>query len=148
MTIQSNARPAAAGSLLASLLGGDANVSVGTAADEKPKSRLWANVGVLTKALDDKGEPIFISLPVGLPIDTMKPIKPRGNNAKWLQLVGAKNSLLEEVQKLGAELPDGGHIDIPLTIRLQHVSEQNGDGDQSDNNPLMAALAEAIKGAK
>lgn len=147
MSLVNNAatKPAAAAALptaLAALLGGAAAAAApAEAAPERAKSKVWLNVGVtIPGQVDEQGNPLFVSLPIGIAIDTMKPMNARGNNKKWNELVGAKNWLLDQVQKAGVSLEPGTHLDLSnLTCRLQHTTEQT-EGTSGDDNGLITAL--------
>lgn len=148
MSIQNNARPGAAPSIGANTLA--AILSGGTqqeAAPERAKSKMWLNIGVAVPGAGEDGADLFVSLPVGVPLDTMKALKARGGNTKWNQLVGAKNHLLEQLQTAGASLEAGAHLDLPqLTVRLQYVTEVSEGDQDGGSNPLIAGLTAAISG--
>ena len=113
-------------SILENLAAGRANSTARTsngartAASDKPKSELWLNIGYVANDEDQT----FISVPMGLPVDTQEPIKLSGSNEDWLMLAAARNGLLEELQKKGFSLEKGEEIEIPLIVRLRRVKEE------------------------
>jgi hypothetical protein len=119
--------------------------SVGHAAERQP-SLFWLNVGVTLEGAGQDGTDLFVSLPVGIPLDDMKPQAVRGNNADWIQLGQAKNALLEALQKAAAGLNPGDRVDLPqLSVQLYRKGEP-AQSASSDTNPLVAALAKQLGG--
>ena len=119
--------------------------SVGQAAERQP-SLFWLNVGVTLEGAGEGGTDLFVSLPVGIPLDDMKPQAVRGNNADWIQLAQAKNALLEALQGAAAGLNPGDRVDMPeLSVQLYRKGEpaQTASGD---TNPLVAAMVGKLTG--
>lgn len=87
---------------------------------DRPAAKLWINLGYATT--NSKGEDRFVSMPVGLPIDTMEPLKVSGQE-DWAKFRSAQNELLKMVQEAGAKLAPGEHVDLNLTIQLRHVND-------------------------
>lgn len=84
---------------------------------DKPAAKLWLNIGYMANGR-------FVNLPVGIPIDTMEPVKVTGQNEDWVQFQNAKNELLKAVQAMGDQLAPGAEIGVPnLTINLRRVNE-------------------------
>lgn len=108
-----------------------------TKADDRPQADIWLNVGYT--ATDGEGEDVFIGLPMGIPLDTMKESPMRGKDEGFRQVLQAKNSLLETVQKAAAELKPGQEEMINLQVQIRRVSktEEPAAGD----NPLLGGLA-------
>ncbi|WP_139074153.1 hypothetical protein [Pantoea eucrina] len=102
---------------------------------QRKPSEFWLNIGVM--AGDE-----FISLPVGLPLDDMKPARANTNNAEWNQIAQAKNVLLEQLQQLGMQLEAGKEVELNLTVQLRR-SAKNDEPAQNDN-PLAAAVMAAL----
>ncbi len=88
-----------------------------TARDDRPKAKVWLNIGYQA---GDK----FITLPVGLPIDTMEPVEVRGQNEDWIKQQNARNGLLEMLQQAGASLEAGEEKTVNLTIQLRRTNEE------------------------
>lgn len=72
----------------------------------KPDPMVWLNIGS-NVTHPETGEVTFVSIPFGLPLDTQEPKKLQGKNEEWLQLVAAKNALLEHLQKIGDGIAPG-----------------------------------------
>lgn len=84
-------------------------------AEERPVSNLWLNIGY-----EINGK--FVNLPLGMPIDTMKPAEIRGQNEDFVKLRTAQNALLKALQDLGATFAPGQEQDIQLTVKLRRVN--------------------------
>lgn len=87
-------------------------------AGTKPKAKVWLNIGY-----EKNGK--FISLPLGMPIDTMEPAKVSGSE-DWCKQQTASNDLLKAFQEYGDQLAPGAEIEIPTTIimKLRRVKDQ------------------------
>lgn len=105
----------------------------------RKNSEFWLNVGVMA----GEGENAqFISLPVGLPLDDMKPARANTNNAEWNQVAQAKNTLLEQLQLLGAQLEPGKEVTLSLEVQLRRAAQN--DEPTKEGNPLAAAVMAAL----
>lgn len=99
---------------------GDLSNPAGTT--ERVASKLWLNVGYEVQTAD--GEIHFVTLPVGLPIDTMKTVQIRGQKEDWVQQAHAKNEFLELVQKFGAELKPGQEETVNFVVKIRRANEE------------------------
>lgn len=90
-----------------------------------PESKLWLNLGY-TK--NDK----FISLPLGLAIDTMEPQVARGQNVEFNKQVAAQNGLLKALQDAGFKLEPGETQTIVLECQLRRVNEKMEIADEDN----------------
>lgn len=117
-----------------------------SAKPERAKTQFWANVGMNLEGANEDGSDLFISLPLGIPLDDLKPQKVTGNNTKWRNLVEAKNQLLAVILKEAGKLEPGQRISIPgFTVEIARVGEAvepTSDGD----NPLLAAMFAQLSG--
>lgn len=100
-----------------------------TAAAEKPKAQFWLNIGYQTTVIEDKEEVTkFISLPVGIPLDTMELREVKGSNADYRALLSAQNDLLEQLKAHAAKLEPGDETIIgegALVIQLRRVKAED-----------------------
>jgi hypothetical protein len=123
-----------------------AATNTAAAAPARAPSLIWLNVGVVLPGQGQDGEDLFLSLPVGLPIDDMKPVKVTGTNSNSIQMKQGKNLLLDEVQKAGANLKPGERLMLPqLSVELYRIGQPEQSGTP-DNNPLIAALHKQLGG--
>ena len=107
-------------SLIAAALGGNTQTS---AKEDKKQAQIYLNIGITIPLPNAQGETVdtFVSLPFGLPLDTMSKMVSRGNNPEWNQMVGLKNSLLEALSTLGESLEKGSGKVLPkLECQLYH----------------------------
>lgn len=102
--------------------------------DDKPDAMIWVNVGFTTTD-PETGEDIFIGLPMGIPLDTMKVRSP--GSSKVMQ---AKVALREMLMKLATGFAPGEeHIIEDLQVQMRRVSER--EDASADNNDLIGAMS-------
>lgn len=82
---------------------------------EKPEAFVWLNVGA---TLVIEGKPTFISLPLGIPLDTMKEAKGTGAYAQ------AKNTLLASILEMSNSVNSG---DSKVITGLEVQMYRRGD---------------------
>ena len=110
-----------AASLISAALAGNT-----TAKEEKQQAMVYLNVGITIPMPNAEGEVVdtFVSLPFGLPLDTMSKMVAKGSNPSWNSLVEMKNSLLEALVTLGnAQEPGSGKMLPKLEIQIYHRKE-------------------------
>lgn len=101
-------------------------------------SEFWINVGLPTGVSDDKFS--FLSLPLGIPLDTMNPVELRGNNQEFLEFRAAQNHLLEQVLAEAKKLGAGMSVELPLMVQLRRIS---GDPVVPTSNRFLQSLVKA-----
>ncbi|WP_199097189.1 hypothetical protein [Dyella sp. ASV21] len=122
-----------------------ATANVTPIADRK-HSDFWLNIGITIDGPD--GEPLFVSLPVGLALDDMKPQAIKGTNQDWINLAQTKNALLEALQKHAASMEPGARQPIDcLQVELYRRNEPAQHGT-TEGNPLVASLMATLAGKK
>lgn len=113
---------------------------------ERKSSQVWLNVGVNIPGAGEDGADLFVSLPVGIPLDDIKPIVIRGSNQNSINLKQVKNMLLDELQKLGAGMAPGQRQTVPqLGVEVYRVAQPEQTGT-AEGNPLIAGLFGALSG--
>ena len=119
-----------------SIFGAPAN---GSKADQ-PKAKVWMNIGyvqpvtVKTEGSDDEHiEHRFISIPVGIPLDTMEPKAVVGNSDDFRALTSAQNNLLEMLQKAAEQLAPGQEEIVNLQIQMRRVKDPVAAPAAADN---------------
>lgn len=112
-----------------------------------PQAKLWLNWGYL---IADR----FISLPLGLPVDTMQPRELRGSSQEFLKLVTAQNDLLTSVQNMIETLAPGDEAvlmeqtmpnGVVMQVRLRRVM---GEVAVEGPNDFAVDLGSLFSGAK
>lgn len=117
----------------------------GSSKDRAP-TMIWLNVGY--KHVDETtGEEIFVSLPMGLPIDTMQEANVRGKNEDYVQLQQAKNALLTQLLQAAAELAEGETLDVDLDLQLRRVESAPSQQATPDNRFIAAMANRSLKRA-
>jgi hypothetical protein len=95
---------------------------------DKPKAQLWLNVGyhvpVVTTQADGTQvqENRFVSLPVGIAVDTMQMLSETSQNQNFAAFQQARNELLKLLIAAGAGLAEGEDRPIALELQLRRVS--------------------------
>lgn len=83
------------------------------ASNKKTQAQSYLNIGV---GVGDN----FISIPIGVGVDTQSPLEIRGQNAEWNAKAAAMNKLLEKLQKLAEGLEPGEEVMLPqLSVQLR-----------------------------
>lgn len=123
---------------------GASSANTASAKDELPKALVWMNIGYTVEVTNSDGskEEKFISLPVGIPVDTQEalPITSRSEDYNLFQ--DARNKLLAAVQKKASELTPGEQFMIEnLEIQLRRVADPVTAPDASVANPYALDVA-------
>ena len=112
--------------------------------EERPSANLWMNIGVTLMVENAEGvmEKKFISLPVGIPLDTTDPMEMRGSNKAWLEQVQVKNALLAFAQKTAASLEAGnGEFIDDFKVQVFKRNDATTAPKKSENS-LLAQLSD------
>ena len=112
------------------------------AKDELPKSEFWLNVGysVDTKNEEGHNETVFISLPMGIALDSMKPVKTTSSNKRFQHIQQARNSLAEQIMEFCKTLQPGETGNLNLQIQVRRVSEEAA-ATSTDGNEFVRKLS-------
>ena len=133
-----------ASSLISQALGGKP-ASRGN--EPRPQAEFFINVGVpITRQVERDGEmveeEILLSLPFGLPLDTMNELVIRGNNEQWNADAAARNELLKALVKMGEGLDAGTGKMLPkLAVQLYRRKDQV---EAAADNSTMATILSAL----
>jgi hypothetical protein len=112
-------------------------------ADKKdlPKANFWLNIGYSVTVDTDQGtEERFVSLPMGIPVDTQELLPTNSRNQDWAAFSAARNNLLEQITEYGKTLKPGEDAILNLQIQLRRVNEE-APAATADNNPFVRKLA-------
>lgn len=107
-------------------IGAGANTRRNDSTNEREQAQIFLNIG-FTSENPTTGEEEFISLPVGVGLDTMKPMNVSGSNEDWKMMAQAKNALMEQLQRAAEDLEPGEeHVieDLQIQIRRRNQAEQ------------------------
>lgn len=109
---------------------------------DRPDPTVWLNIGYAS--VDEKtGEETFVSLPLGIGLDTMKPrdITARMGE-EFRQLLEGKNELLEMLQRYVADFEPGQEEIIgDLQIQVRRVEETTPEVSEEGENPHLNNLS-------
>jgi hypothetical protein len=120
-----------------------------TAKADRPKADLWVNIGFPITYEDTKGETQtkFVSLPVGIPLDTIEALPVKGSSEEFRALQAARNDLLEQLIEAGKALQPGEELVIDeLQIQLRRVNE-DAVPIKAEDNPLAKKFSFGKKSA-
>ena len=93
---------------------------------ERKTPQIYINIGFYSNQLkDNDGNPLFISLPYGLPLDTMNDIKVGSGKSSFTELCRMKNSFKKELLKKLESVPEGTAIELPFTIQVFKAAKAN-----------------------
>lgn len=113
-----------------------------------PKSQIWMNIGysqTFHNPETEKDEVRFISLPQGMPIDTMESLEEKGSSDLFRAMRAAQNNLLDQIKAKGASLQPGEEAIIAvgengLAIQLRRVKAEQA-AIAPEVNPLVRQLS-------
>lgn len=113
--------------------GSSSNNVSGSGKDERPKAQLWLNIGYDSGVEDDDGRSRFVSLPTGIPLDTQEKLPVNSRNRDFAAFQSARNDLLEQILKAGANLQPGEERILNLQIQLRRVNAEAEQIPASEN---------------
>lgn len=95
--------------------------------EDLPKAEFWLNVGyMVTVEIDEIKETRFVSLPIGIALDTMEQLNTNSGNASWSMFQQARNQLHVDIMEIAKTLKAGEEVIL--------------GGDASDSNQLCIQL--------
>lgn len=113
-------------------------------ANQKPSAQVWLNLGYDVEVTNADGtiETRFVSLPVGIPVDTTDPVEMRGRNADYLAFTKRRNELLETLQAAAKGLKPGEETKVSgLQIQIRRVADPVTDADVNADESRYTAPA-------
>ena len=123
-----------------------------TPARTKSNIKVWLNLGVTLPVEQEDGTMLdtFISIPMGVPLDTMEPMVAKGDNKQNNRKIEVGNMYMEMLQTWAeTDVSAGESLPLPYDIEVQarRVKEQGTTGTSASGgtNPLIAELHKYIK---
>lgn len=118
-----------------------ANTANGVDRTERPKAKFWINVGNSVTVKDEQGVDVerFVSLPVGIPLDSQDRLKIVGRNAEFNALQTARNDLLDQLLAYAEQLQPGEERTLKLELQLRRVND-DAVPVSGANNPFIRKL--------
>lgn len=115
-----------------------------TTKTDKPKAEFWLNVGYPVEYKTQTPEGVvteirFVSLPVGIPLDTQEDLPTTSRNEQYAQFQAARNDLLAQLKEAARSLAPGEEQTINLSLQLRRV---NGEQPAATtvSNPFVRPL--------
>ena len=107
-----------------------------TANDERVSAKVWLNIGFVSEFKDEDGKNVFISLPKGIPLDTMADIKVGNKDSDYNNILQTKNDLKAMLLKAAESMQPGERQVINLQVEIYKVAEPVERPDNSDKSGL------------
>lgn len=119
---------------------------------QAPKAKIWLNIGYVAENIptaDGNGvEDRFVSLPVGIPLDTMEKLPTNSRNQAYAQFQAARNDLYDQIMAAASQLQPGEDIVIGsqvatggLCIQVRRVNDERAEAPAvDDSNPFARQL--------
>ena len=114
--------------------GSKATAAKTTIVEEKVKSQLWINVGY---SIEVEGESVFVSVPMGIPVDSIKELPVNTRNAEYNLLNQARNQLLAEILAGSEDLEAGESHVLELEVQLRRIDKEVDPLPAGSTNPFL-----------
>jgi hypothetical protein len=108
-------------------------LATNTGDGEKQKVQLWLNIGYWIPGETEDDDDRFVSLPMGIGLDTMGRLATNSSNLKFADFQAARNGLLDQLMEIGNKLAPGEERslglgdDSPLCLQIRRVSEEKAE---------------------
>lgn len=103
--------------------------------EDKPKSQLWVNIGYTVQV---DGEDVFVSIPLGIPVDSINQLPTNTRNVEFNLLNQARNELLQDIINSAEDLEPGQSHTLELEIQLRRIDKEVDPlPADSSNNPFI-----------
>lgn len=122
---------------------------------QAPKAKIWLNIGYVAENIPTTNsdgstgvEDRFVSLPVGIPLDTMEKLPTNSRNQAYAMFQAARNDLYDQIMAAASQLQPGEDIIIGsqvatggLCIQVRRVNDERSDAPAvDDSNPFARQL--------
>lgn len=105
-----------------------------TVVEEKVKSQLWVNVGY---SIEVDGVNVFVSIPMGIPVDSIKELPTNTRNAEFNLLNQARNQLLADITAGSEDLEAGESHVLELEVQLRRIDKEVDPLPAGSSNPFL-----------
>lgn len=109
-------------------------------AGDKPAAQIWLNIGYTPEHTGDEGKYDFVSLPVGIPLDTAEHIRIKGGSDEFREFQHARNGLLDMLLDAAKQLQPGQSELVNLQIQIRRVADQAENAAPIENRFGASAL--------
>lgn len=100
---------------------------------DKPLAMCWINIGIFIT--NKKGEKEFVSLPVGIPVDTMRRGKEPSVNSEYASRIRKQNQLLDDALSIFDDM-DAGDVLFPDNVTVQFLKRRDAEDIEVDDGEL------------
>lgn len=113
---------------------------------KKPPAEFWLNFGYVSAHQDEDGTYRFVSLPLGIPVDTQDMLPTNSRNQGFAQFQAARNDLLEQLLAVSKTLKPGEEKVIcqdpesGLAVQLRRVNTSTENNVPAGDNPFAKIL--------
>ncbi len=120
----------------------------GASRSDLPKATSWLNFGYTVEIGSGKdADTRFVSLPVGIPLDTMEPLAITSRNSEFAQFQAARNDVLSQIKSVADSMKPGEEriicVDATsgLAVQLRRVNDAVVAPAADASNPYAVKLA-------
>ena len=110
--------------------------STATVVEDKPKSQLWVNVGY---SIEVDGVNVFVSIPMGIPVDSIKELPTNTRNTEYNLLNQARNQLLADITAGAEDLESGESHVLELEVQVRRIDKEPDPLPTGSVNPFLRA---------
>ena len=114
--------------------GAKATAAKVTVVEEKVKSQLWVNVGY---SIEVEGQQVFVSIPMGIPVDSIKELPTNTRNTEFNLLNQARNQLLADITSGAEDLESGESHVLELEVQLRRIDKEVDPLPAGSTNPFL-----------
>ena len=114
--------------------GAKATAAKAVVVEEKVKSQLWINVGY---SVEVEGEQVFVSIPMGIPVDSIKELPTNTRNVEFNLLNQARNQLLADITAGAEDLESGESHVLELEVQLRRIDKEADPLPAGSTNPFL-----------
>ena len=108
--------------------------STATVVEDKVKSQLWVNVGY-TQVVN--GVDVFVSIPMGIPLESVKELVTNTRNVEFNQLNQARNQLLADILAASEDLEPGQDHTLELEVQVRRIDKEADPLPAGSVNPFL-----------
>ena len=126
--------PASGGIDFSKTFGAGTGNNTGGNQKEQVKAQVWLNIGYVAEGAGNDGEDRFVSLPVGIPLDTQEPLPTNARNVDYAKFNAARNDLLAQALAAGEKLAPGEEQFLNLRIQIRRVEDKRADVGMTEDN--------------
>lgn len=115
---------------------------------DQPKAQVWINIGYIAPGAGKDGEDTFVSLPLGIPLDTQEHIPTNVRNAEYGELLAERNGLLDQMNEMASKLAPGESkvfaTESGLAIQIRRIEEARVSVVAGDDSRFAAARPKLV----